>query len=316
MRPSERNIVLIGMPGVGKTTVGRLVSANLKREFYDSDAEIEADSGETCAEFISSHGEDGFRRSERAVIRRLLEKRGIVIAVGGGAPVYNEDLLRKNSVVVYLCRPLEDIAKSLDNTSRPLSKSLDDLKSLADARGVIYERCADAVITSGSAEDAAAAVVKEIGKYMKAKILVLNGPNLNMLGIREPTVYGNRSYADLCDFIRNTADERGIAITFKQSNHEGELIDIIQSALDAFDGIVINPGAYTHYSYAIHDALKAAERVPAAEVHISDIKSREVWRQTSVTAPACVAQISGRGFQGYVDAIDLLLERLETQCVH
>ncbi|MDR2360611.1 MAG: 3-dehydroquinate dehydratase [Oscillospiraceae bacterium] len=151
---------------------------------------------------------------------------------------------------------------------------------------------------------------------MKAKILVLNGPNLNMLGIREPTVYGNRSYADLCDFIRNTADERGIAITFKQSNHEGELIDIIQSALDAFDGIVINPGAYTHYSYAIHDALKAAERVPAAEVHISDIKSREVWRQTSVTAPACVAQISGRGFQGYVDAIDLLLERLETQCVH
>ena len=138
------------------------------------------------------------------------------------------------------------------------------------------------------------------------KFLVLNGPNLNLLGKREPGVYGTGTYAGLCAEITAYAAARGIRADIRQSNHEGVLIDEIQAADGVYDGIVINPGAYTHYSYAIHDALKAIT-VPAVEVHISDIHSREAFRQVSVTAPACVGQISGQGFAGYTMAMDLLL---------
>lgn len=140
------------------------------------------------------------------------------------------------------------------------------------------------------------------------KILIINGPNLNMLGIREPGVYGTESYEDLCELIRREAAKSGSQVEFFQSNSEGALIDAIQGAYGTVDGIVINPGAYTHYSYAIHDALKAIP-VPAVEVHISDIHSREAFRQISVTAPACVLQICGHGFAGYVEGMRFLEER-------
>lgn len=139
------------------------------------------------------------------------------------------------------------------------------------------------------------------------KILVINGPNLNLLGQREPDIYGRQDYAALCRMVEEYAAAHGAAACCWQSNHEGAIIDAIQAAQGSYDGIVINPGAYTHYSYAIHDALKAVA-VPAVEVHISDIHSREEFRRTSVTAPACVGQISGQGFRGYTMAIDLLLE--------
>lgn len=133
------------------------------------------------------------------------------------------------------------------------------------------------------------------------KILVVNGPNMNMLGVREPDIYGKNTYADLCGYI--AAECEGVDFEFFQSNHEGAIIDRIQAAhSDGTDGIVINPAAYTHYSFAIHDALKAIA-VPAVEVHISDINSRETFRHTSVTAPACKAQICGKGFDGYVIAV-------------
>jgi 3-dehydroquinate dehydratase-2 len=139
------------------------------------------------------------------------------------------------------------------------------------------------------------------------KILVINGPNLNLLGRREPDIYGRQDYAALCRLAEDYATSHSSAVHCFQSNHEGALIDAIQQAEGVYDGIVINPGAYTHYSYAIHDALKAIT-VPAVEVHLSDIHSREEFRKVSVTAPACVGQISGRGFAGYCAAIDLLLE--------
>ncbi|MDR0935340.1 MAG: type II 3-dehydroquinate dehydratase [Oscillospiraceae bacterium] len=135
----------------------------------------------------------------------------------------------------------------------------------------------------------------------------MNGPNLNMLGIREPEIYGFATLEDLNRHIENAATERGIAVVCYQSNHEGQIIDVIQDSLGRYDGIVINPGAYTHYSYAIHDALKSVP-VPAVEVHISDIHSREAFRRVSVTAPACLAQIAGEGFNGYISAIDVLLK--------
>ena len=137
------------------------------------------------------------------------------------------------------------------------------------------------------------------------KFLVINGPNLNLLGLREPAIYGSRDFAALQDFIRAAAREAGVEVELFQSNHEGAIIDAIQEADTAFDGIVINPGAYTHYSYAIHDALKAVS-IPAVEVHMSDIQKREEFRHLSVTAPACIAQIRGHGFESYTMAIDML----------
>ena len=138
------------------------------------------------------------------------------------------------------------------------------------------------------------------------KLLIMNGPNLNLLGRREPELYGRGTYAELCRLMADYAQSRGHQARFVQSNHEGALIDAIQQAgEDGTEGIVINAGAYTHYSYAIHDALRSVD-VPAVEVHITNIASREPWRRVSVTAPACVGMISGQGFDGYLRAMDLL----------
>ena len=138
------------------------------------------------------------------------------------------------------------------------------------------------------------------------KILVINGPNLNMLGIREPALYGNRSYDALLSLIGDHCKKRGVEVEFFQSNHEGALVDRIQEAYGNIDGIVMNPAAYTHTSVALLDALKAVA-IPTVEVHISDVSAREDFRQISYVRQACVATIAGRGFDGYLDAIDLLI---------
>lgn len=140
------------------------------------------------------------------------------------------------------------------------------------------------------------------------KILVVNGPNLNMLGIREPAVYGSRNYDTLCQMLREHAEKRGVEIEIYQSNHEGDLVDKIQAAYGKTDGIVINPAAYTHTSVALLDALKAVA-IPTVEVHISKVEEREDFRQISYVRPACVATITGHGFEGYLEAVDLLLDR-------
>ena len=137
------------------------------------------------------------------------------------------------------------------------------------------------------------------------KILVINGPNLNMLGIREPGIYGKNTFADLLRLLDETAGAEGLEVEQYQSNHEGDIVDKIQWAYGKVDGIVINPGAYAHYSYAIRDAIKAIT-VPVVEVHISDIEKREEFRHLSVTAPVCIAQIRGHGFESYTMGIDLL----------
>lgn len=143
------------------------------------------------------------------------------------------------------------------------------------------------------------------------KFLVLNGPNINMLGIREPSVYGNRSYEDLQNLIRNHANEIGVEIGFFQSNHEGALIDEIQKAyFDKVDGIVFNPAGYTHTSVAIADALKAVG-IPTIEVHISDVDKRESFRKISFVRDIAVATIKGLGFDGYLKAMDMLKQRLQ-----
>ncbi len=142
------------------------------------------------------------------------------------------------------------------------------------------------------------------------KFLILNGPNLNMLGIREPDIYGRETYATLLDKIAAHAKTRGVEVKMAQSNHEGDLVDAIQEAYGDCDGIVINPGAYTHTSVAILDAVKAVG-LPTVEVHISDVSKREDFRQVSYIRAACIATIAGHGTDGYLEAMDLLITHLE-----
>ena len=138
------------------------------------------------------------------------------------------------------------------------------------------------------------------------KLLVLNGPNLNMLGVREPEIYGKETYDDLCRMVKEHAEKRGVEVSLYQSNHEGDLIDRIQMAYGDVDGIVFNPGGYTHTSVALPDAVKAVG-IPTVEVHISDVSSREDFRQVSYIRSACIATVAGHGLKGYLEAMDLLI---------
>ncbi len=142
------------------------------------------------------------------------------------------------------------------------------------------------------------------------KILVINGPNLNMLGVREPDIYGRTTYKDLCDLINTHAEKKGIEVEIFQSNHEGCIVDKIQQAYGNADGIVINPAAYTHTSVAILDALKSVS-IPAVEIHISDVSSREDFRQISYVREYCQKTICGHGINGYLEGIDYLLGEAE-----
>ena len=140
------------------------------------------------------------------------------------------------------------------------------------------------------------------------RILVINGPNLNLLGLREPDIYGKRTYRDLVAMLEALSAETGVSIRCMQSNHEGALVDAIQGALGTADAIVINPAAYTHTSIAILDALKAV-RLPAVEVHLSDVNAREPFRHVSYAGMACEKTIAGHGFDGYAEAVRYLIER-------
>lgn len=142
------------------------------------------------------------------------------------------------------------------------------------------------------------------------KLLVINGPNLNMLGIREPEIYGAQTFADLEDFIRTSAKEFSVDVTLFQSNHEGEIVDVIQSAYNSYDGIIINPAAYTHTSVAILDALKAVA-IPTVEVHLSDVDSREDFRKISYVALVAKKRIYGLGLEGYREAIKYFVKSAE-----
>lgn len=145
------------------------------------------------------------------------------------------------------------------------------------------------------------------------KIMIMNGPNLNLLGVREPDIYGKETYASLLEKITSHAILRGLDVQFVQSNHEGELVDAIHKAFyDGLDGIVMNPGAYTHTSIALLDALKAT-KLPAVEIHISDPDTREPFRRVSYVRAACIATVAGHGINGYLEAIDILIDHLNKQ---
>lgn len=139
------------------------------------------------------------------------------------------------------------------------------------------------------------------------RILIINGPNINLLGLREPDIYGRETYEGLCESVRAFARQVKVEVDFFQSNHEGAIVDAIQEAHGVYDGIIINPAAYTHTSIALLDAAKAVS-LPMVEVHISDVSKREAFRQVSYIREACVATVSGKGIQGYIEAVRILME--------
>ena len=144
------------------------------------------------------------------------------------------------------------------------------------------------------------------------KILVINGPNINMLGVREPDIYGKENFKTLCKTIKDFSKKNGVSVKLFQSNYEGDLVTAIQKALGKFDGIVINPGAYTHTSIALLDAVKSVQ-IPTVEVHISAVENREDFRQISYIRNACISTIAGKGINGYIDAIKILMSHSEAK---
>ena len=311
---SKRNLVLIGFMGSGKTSVGLRMSYRLRRPVEDTDKLIERRTGRSISEIFAREGEEHFRRLETELLSELAEKgRRAIYSVGGGTPVRpeNRELLKRLGTVVLLrVRPETVYERLKEDTTRPLLQCPDPLgriRELMEGRREAYESCADVILDVDDME--MEDIIENIAKEMnRMKLLVINGPNINFLGIREKSVYGAQDYQYLLDMIRKKGEESGNDITVFQSNHEGAIIDRIQEAyFDGTEGIVINPGAYTHYSYAIRDAL-ASITVPKVEIHISDITKREEFRKVSVTAPVCDRQIYGLGLAGYLKAIDCVLD--------
>lgn len=307
-----QNLVLIGFMGSGKTSVGLKLSYRLRMPVEDTDKLIERREGQSISKIFENDGEEYFRQLETELLEELSEKsHGRIFSVGGGTPVRpeNRELLKRIGTVIYLRAQPETVYDRLKNdTTRPLlqcENPLEKIRELLNQRSEAYESCADIIVDVDGLdmEDILKKIVKETEKM---KLLVINGPNINFLGIREKSVYGTQDYQYLLKLIQKKADETGNEITVFQSNHEGAIIDRIQEAyFDGTQGIIINPGAYTHYSYAIRDAL-ASITVPKVEIHISDITKREEFRKISVTASVCDKQIYGQGLDGYLQAIDFI----------
>ena len=326
-----KHIFLIGFMGCGKSSIGKRLSYVLKKPFVDLDSQIESANGKTITEIFATQGEEAFREMETEALKKLFDvKLSYVVATGGGLPVRdkNRRIMKKQGIVIYLRANADTLYERLKHdVTRPLLQVEDPKARIAEmlrARSGIYEEAADRIVDVD--ELSIPEVVDKIRQlyeeekekrknekrekiYSMAKILVIHGPNLNFLGIREPEVYGRRSYQELLEYIRLRAVERRVYVDFYQSNHEGDLIDRIQKAYaDGTKGIIINPGALTHYSYALHDALASVDKIPKIEVHLSDITAREGFRAVSVTKDACNGQIYGKGFEGYALALDRLLE--------
>ena len=320
MRNKGKNVILIGFMGCGKTTVGMRLSYKLKTPVEDTDKLIEAAKGRAIRTIFAEEGEAAFREMETDMLRKIRgRKYGRILSVGGGTPVLEENraLLKECGTVIYLRATAETLYERLKyDETRPLlqcDNPKERIEELLASRKEAYEDCADYIVdVDGLAVEQVALQICKLVEAKKErrgmKLLVINGPNLNFLGIREKAVYGNQDYSFLLDMIAKKAKETDSEITVFQSNHEGAIIDRIQEAyFDGTQGIVINPGAYTHYSYAIHDALASVTTIPKVEIHISDITKREEFRKISVTKDACDHQIYGQGLDGYLQAIDYCL---------
>ena len=315
----EKNIVLIGFMGCGKTTFGKRISKRLGMEFVDTDRYIELKEKMSISDIFASKGEGYFRNLEKNLCKELSNSSGKVIATGGGIIKSPDNMreLSKNGVILYLRAVPGHIYRNVANDkSRPLLEGHDKMRRISELmreRTPLYEKYAD--LTVSVSGDTVKNVTEKIlyaleGRKMK-KICVIHGPNLNFTGIREKAIYGTGTLDDINKYIIDEGKKLGFEVEIFQSNFEGAIIDRLQKCyFDKVDGVVINPGAYTHYSYAIRDAI-ASIQIPTIEVHLSNIHQRDEFRHKSVTAPVCVGQMCGFGPDGYILAMTALKMRFK-----
>ncbi len=310
------HIALIGLTGSGKTVLGAELANVLGRPFFDMDQEIIRRTGCSVEAIFAEQGEGGFRKIESQVLRELCARDiPSVIATGGGAVLDpdNVKLLRKQGIIIRILRKPESILTSLEIEGRPLlADNPDRIHILARDREPVYARAADYTVINEESPEMGLEVLRMISESMgsQKRILVINGPNLNMLGMREPEVYGSKTYGMLCEELAERARNLSVKVEIRQSNHEGVMIDWIQEAADAFDGILMNPGAYTHTSIALLDAVRSI-RIPVVEVHLSNIHARESFRAHSMTAAGAAGIIAGFGSDSYVLGLEGLIRIME-----
>ena len=302
IRNERRNLVLVGMSQVGKTTVGTMLSERLNRKLEDTDRLIIAREGCEITDIFAKGGEPYFRDVESEVVRQVAMEHELIIATGGGAVLRQENVeaLKKNGYIIFLDRPLDQITPTDD---RPLANTTEKIYNLFRTRYPIYKSICDKhVINRLSADTVTDKILRDMEG--RKKFLVINGPSLNMLGIREPDIYGYIGYNQLYRKIKVHAMELGVEVECFQSNHEGDLVDKILETYGVMDGIVINPGAYGYTRLAMLDALRISA-VPTVEVHLWE-EEKDEFRRTSYIRQICREAIIGHGTEGYLEAMDLL----------
>ena len=262
--------------------------------------------------FTSRYGKYQYKRDEQAGRPMTATHEENVLSSVAAAQAAKEEFAAREE---FFAKQKDEAAENavVNESTEPIAENAGTAAEADAAEALTAEVCAEAGAAAETAAEENAEAKSEVTEKEKRlkKLLVINGPNLNFLGIREKSVYGTKDYNYLLDMIARKGLSCKAAIEVFQSNHEGAIIDRIQAAyFDGTEGIVINPGAYTHYSYAIHDAL-ASITVPKVEIHISNIMEREAFRRVSVTAPACDKQIYGHGLEGYLEAIDFILSSVD-----
>lgn len=309
------HVILIGLTGSGKTTLGADLAKRLARPFYDIDSEIVRATGQSVDALFATRGESGFRVIEARILKQHCENEiPSVIATGGGVVLNQQNIrnMRESGDIVRILRRPELILSTLDVEGRPLlAKNPERIHRMAREREPLYRQAADFTVQN---EDIPLKTLEALMMISEStdlhkRIMIINGPNLNRLGTREPEIYGSKTYGALCNELENRAEALSIKLEIRQSNHEGDLVDWIQEAGDTFDGILINPAAYTHTSIALLDAVKCI-RIPVIELHLSNIHGRESFRAHSVTAAGAVGVIAGFGTKSYHFALDAMLNIL------
>lgn len=297
-------IYLIGMPGCGKSKTARHLSEITNYKIIDLDKYIEEKTGNKISEIFTKYGEKYFRHLENVSLSEINSSHSNLIVSCGGGIVTNEDNkeVMRNGTTIFLDASVEVIKSHLElsDTVRPLLKTR-TVEEIYNERIEYYRDFADYTINYQNYEDAANKILEIISGVHKKRILVVNGPNLNMLGFRDPKHYGTLTLEELNAYI---AMDKTFDFEFYQSNCEGAIIDKLQT-YNKYNAIIINPAAYTHTSVAIHDCLESIS-IPKIEVHLSEVDNREEYRKINFVRDVCDKSFQGKKEKSYIEAVEYL----------